>query len=273
MIKFLLVVLSLFFSTMYGNWEEHLRPCQDKEECCSIPEIDFIYLINLKERPNKWKLSLFQLQPYGITPYRFDAINGWKLDPEIFKSVGCPGLHPDIRPGQIGCILSHLSVLKDAYDSGYETIWVMEDDIDVIEDPRQLSTLIRELDALSGDWDILYTDPETKDYYGRRVPCFDIYPRPNFPPQSISYYRRRISINETFQETGMRYGAYSMIIRRAGIKKILDYFTQYRLFMPIDMELFFVPELKQITILRDVVSTLPGIKSDTGLSIEVNDKN
>lgn len=31
-------------------------------------------------------------------------------------------------------MLSHLSVLKDALDSGYETIWVMEDDIHIIQD-------------------------------------------------------------------------------------------------------------------------------------------
>ena len=52
--------------------------------------------------------------------------------------------------GAIGIVLSHLSVLQDAYDSGYETIWVIEDDIQVIQDPRLLSSLIDELDATVG---------------------------------------------------------------------------------------------------------------------------
>ena len=38
--------------------------------------------------------------------------------------------------GAIGIILSHLSVLQDAYDAGYETIWVMEDDVEVLQMPR-----------------------------------------------------------------------------------------------------------------------------------------
>src|SRR5207237_6605093 len=62
--------------------------------------------------------------------------------------------------GAIGCSLSHISVLQDAYDSGYETIWVMEDDVEVLDDPHRLSDLVSELDTLVGPdrWDVLFTD-------------------------------------------------------------------------------------------------------------------
>lgn len=227
-----------------------------------MPGIDFIYMINLKVRPQKWEKSLSQLVPYGIIPYRFDAINGWDLSPAVFESLGCPNLFAGMTPGKNACLLSHLSVLFDAYESGYETVWIMEDDIEVLEDPRQISGLIQELDQLV-DWDILYTDIDTKDFYGNRVPCLAISLRPNFPPKNLEFYLRRIPINETFEEIGMRYGCYSMIIRRSGLKKILDYFTEYRLYWPIDMEFYFIPNLKQIVLTRDIVSTLPGIKSDS----------
>ncbi len=182
-----------------------------------------------------------------------------------------PGLMPGMSAGIKGCLLSFLSVFSDAYHSGYETVWIMEDDIDVVEDPRQLPGLIRELDQLVPDWDILYTDIDTKDFYGKRVPSLAIYPRPNFPPQPLDFYLRKIPVNETFQEIGMRYGCYSMIVRRSGLKKILEYFTTYRLFLPIDLDLLFVPGLKQISLTRDVVSTLPGIKSDTNYHYRAND--
>lgn len=259
--SFLCFLLSI--SILNANWEEHLRPCENKNGPHTMPGVDFIYMINLKVRPQKWEKSLSQLAPYGIIPYRFDAINGWDLDVAVFESLGCPNLAEGMTPGKNACLLSHLSVISDAYESGYETVWIMEDDIDVVEDPRQISTLIQELDQLVGDWDILYTDVDTKDFYGNRVRCLAIYPRPNFPPKSLDFYLRRFSHNETFQEIGMRYGCYSMIIRRSGLKKILDYFTKYRLYLPIDMELFFVPNLKQIVLTRDIVSTLPGIKSDS----------
>jgi GR25 family glycosyltransferase involved in LPS biosynthesis len=261
--RILFAFFLLLFSALHANWEEHLRKCEGKGGDHSIPEIDFIYMMNLKQRPQKWEACLRQLTPYGIDPYRFEAINGWELDEEIFHTLGCPDLHPGMPPGKIGCLLSHLSILHDAYQSGYKTIWLMEDDIEVIEDPRQIPSLIHSLDQLVDDWDILYTDYETKDFFGNRVPCMAIYPRPNLRPKPMRFYLRRIPIDETFLEIGMRYGCYSMIIRRSGIEKILNYFITYRLYLPTDMELFFVPGLKQITLFRDIVSTRPGTPSDT----------
>ena len=127
-----------------------------------MPNIDFIYMINLDQRPEKWAHSIHQLIPYDILPYRFSAINGWEdLTVEIINDVGLKfsmngrGFHGDKLPHfknratsrfitsdrpilctalpeePIGCFLSHLSVLQDAYDRGFETIWVMEDDIEV----------------------------------------------------------------------------------------------------------------------------------------------
>lgn len=261
LIKWILFLLAV--TTLDANWKEMIKPCENKGEGHLFGGVDFIYMINLSVRPKKWERSQTQLASYGIYPYRFDAVNGWDLAPASFAHLGCPELARGMTPGKIGCCLSFLSVFFDAYNSGYETIWVMEDDIDVMEDPRQIPDLIRELDQVAGDWDILYTDIDTKDYFGKRVPCLDIYPRPNFTPLSLEFYRRRIPINENFEEIGMRFGCYSMIIRRAGLEKILRYFDEYQMYLPIDMELFFVPGLKQIVLTRDVISTLPGVKSDT----------
>jgi GR25 family glycosyltransferase involved in LPS biosynthesis len=261
----LAVLLHSFFysSILYANWESHLRKCEGKEGIHSMPEIDFIYMINLQERPEKLEESYRQLRPYGIYPYRFDAINGWKSPKNAFQGLGCPEVFPKMTPGKIACILSHLSVLNDAFLSNYKTIWVMEDDIEVLADPLQLSSLIIALDDLAPDWDILYTDLETKNEFGVRVPCKAILPRPNLIPEPLDFYLRRIPINDTFMEIGMRYGCYSMIIRRSGIEKILEFFKTYRLYLPIDMELFFIKGLKQIVVQNDIVSTRQGIFSDT----------
>jgi GR25 family glycosyltransferase involved in LPS biosynthesis len=157
---------------------------------------------------------------------------------------------------QIGIALNHLSVLQDAYESGYETIWVMEDDIQVIQTPRILSDMIDELDRLVGDWDLFYTDIEMK-LNGKLVPCLAILPRPNFPRQRLTYYLRRRRLSKNFTEIGMRYGSYSMIIRRSGMNKILEYFKKHRIYLPIDMDLGFIPGLKQITCNHEIVSHMP----------------
>ncbi len=268
----LIFLFLMSFSFLQAHWETLLKPCEGRKRNHKIGEIDFIYMINLKERPEKWDTSLKQLLPFGIYPYRFDAINGWKMDKELFQGLGCPELAEGMTPGKVGCLLSQLSVLKDAYDRGFKTIWLMEDDIQVYENPNQLSKLIPALDKLVADWDILYTDPETKGFDGNQVPCLTIRPRPNLLPEPMEFYLRRKSINKTFTEIGMRYGCYSMIIRQSGIKKILDYFTKYRFYLPLDMELFFIPRLKQIVLNKDLISTRPGIPSDTGHSLEENDQ-
>ena len=72
--------------------------------------------------------------------------------------------------------MSHLSILQHAYDAGFETIWVMEDDIQVMRDPRVLSERIDQLDALVGktNWDILFTDRDIRDIMDIINPVFGL---------------------------------------------------------------------------------------------------
>jgi len=126
----------------------------------------------------------------------------------------------------------------------------------LVQDPRIISNLITKLDELADDWDVFYTDIEMK-LNGKLIPSLDISPRPNFPRGQLTYYLRRKRLSETFTEIGMRYGCYSMIIRRSGIKKILDYYKEHGIYLPIDMDLLFIPGLKQITCNYEIVSHLP----------------
>jgi GR25 family glycosyltransferase involved in LPS biosynthesis len=278
--------------------EKYFQRAENKSEGHGMPGIDFIYMINLDERPEKYERTMEALRPYGIFPYRFSAVNGWKLSFEALDNLGVmyqPGTaegpiasvfrHVDgkeymsfeimkeptvsyychsMSRGAIGCLLSHLSVLQDAYDSGYNTIWVMEDDIKVVSDPRELSLLMGVLDTLAPDWDIFFTDPESKSADGNRVYCGGIRPRPNFPYQPLSYYVNRTYLTEDIVKLGLRFGSYSMIIRRAGIKKILDYFKAYKLFFPYDMEYFFPPNIRLFSCTRDIVTVIAGGISDNG---------
>ncbi len=305
MTKFRLVKITFWIVGLLSNTllnaegiEKYFKPAGNKSSGHGMRNIDFIYVINLDVRPEKYQNTMDALKPYGIFPYRFSAVNGWKLSFEALDNLGVmyqPGTpegpiasvfrHVDgqeypsfevmkepgiayychsMSRGAIGCILSHLSVLQDAYDSGYRTIWIMEDDIRVASDPRELSSLIQVLDGLAPDWDVLFTDPETKGSDGNRVYCGGIRPRPNFPYQSLAYYVNRTYLNGDIVKMGLRFGSYSMIIRRSGIKKILDYFKTYKLFFPYDMDNFFPPDIKLFASTRDIVTTIAGGISDNG---------
>lgn len=261
--------------------------------------IDFIYMINLDQRPEKFSLSCERLAPYGIYPFRFSAVNGWELSLETINDVGVR-LEPWMDRGQwgtfypqegdgspqhevvnaigknyfchcmskgaIGIVLSHLSILQDAYDSGYETIWVMEDDIKIVQDPQILPFLIDRLDALVGreGWDLLFTDRDTLNNQGNPVPCTAFAWRPNFTPRNPLKFGLREDVGSDFRRIGARYGAYSMIVRRSGIKKLLDFFKNYQIFLPYDMDFTLPNNIQLYTVLQDVVTTQPGAPSDNG---------
>jgi len=230
----------------------YLKRAENKPQPNGIRNVDFIYVISLDKK--RFSRTARQLSQYSILPYRFEAVEGFALAQEIIDQLGTPTFCEEMSRKQLGIIVSHLSVLQDAYESGYETIWVMEDDVEVIQNPRVLSGLIDELDGFVRDWDLLYTDIESKDRRGKLVPRFAITPRPNFPRQRLAYYSRRKRLSSNFTEIGMRYGSYSMIIRRSGIKKILNHFEKYRIYLPYDLDLYLVPELKQISCTHEVVS-------------------
>lgn len=277
---------------------DHFKIPMDKSSSHQMKGIDFIYMINLDERPEKYNRSMDQLAPYGIVPYRFSAVNGWELTLESLNTLGVeyqPWMRQQLMgtcylpedqgeprheilqvPGRnyychcmsrgaIGIALSHLSVLNDAYNSGYETIWVMEDDIQVIQDPHLLSDLIENMDIILGKegWDILFTDFDTKNQRGEYVPCMGAAFRPNFSPVDNNRFLERIDISLDFRKIGARYGAYSMIVRRSAMKKILD-FMLGGIFLPYDME-FPLPEgIRMYTVRKDIVSTQPNALSDNG---------
>lgn len=287
--------------SLFGDLSQFFKQAPDKTGNHAMRNIDFIYMINLDQRPEKFAKSIAQLHPYGIDPYRFSAVNGWELSLETINQVGVqlkPGMETGgkgtyypidgdgtpqhgivdkegisyfchcLSQGAIGIVLSHLSILQDAYDSGYETIWVMEDDIQVLQDPHKISDLIDRLDAILGKdkWDILFTDKDTKNREGNYVPCRSYAWRPNFTPTNPKRFASNpLPIRNTpFFRVNARYGAYSMIVRRSGMKKILDFFKTYQIFLPYDMDYYLPSDMRLFGVYSDIVSTQIQAPSDNG---------
>ncbi len=296
-------MISLFLLSLQSlsaeGIEAYFKQVTDKSSCRSINHVDFIYMINLDERPEKFASCIEQLAPYGINPCRFSAVNGWKLSYEAIEQLGVKyarGMKKDLwgttyeskdgtpshevmhksgrtyfchcmSRGAIGICLSHLSILQDAYNSGYQTIWVMEDDIQVLQNPHCLSQLIEKLDKLTSKegkkWDILFTDQDTKNQQGNYVPCSSFARKPNFSPRNTERFSKRVEY-PSFRRIGARYGAYSMIVRRSGMEKILKFMKQYKIFLPYDMEFYLPEDIVMFAVTQDVVSTQPRALSDNG---------
>lgn len=298
-IHFLLLLLLLCSrQTLVGAVFDHLVKANGKGSNHSMKNIDFIYVLNLDHRPEKFKMCMDQLNPYDIYPYRFPAIYGKKLPIEIINDVGVkcgPGMDTNLMAtyyyadkdgnirydhetfsdesktyfchcmglGPIAITLSHLSILKDAYDSGYRTVWIMEDDVQLIGNPRRLSKKIAQLDSLTKKkWDILFTDQDTKNQRGEYVPCRGCAQRPDFTPKNPDKFAMRQRVGKNFMKVGARYGAYSFIIRRSGMRKILDFYAKHNIFLPYDMENILPSDIELYTVVEDIVSTIPNALSD-----------
>lgn len=291
-------------SVSLDSLERHLKRAPAKGDRSSMRNIDFIYMINLDTRPEKYALARRYLEVYGIRPYRFSAVNGWELSKSALADVGVkfrPGMTPLLAttypaevdetiqsheltaegdrtyfvhcmaPGAIGCSLSHISVLQDAYESGYQTIWVMEDDIEVLADPHRLSDLVSELDAVVGAdrWDVLFTDVDYRTGPGEYVtahgaakrPDLDCRPEVRFSEQ----YTKTAEINDRFRMIAARFGTTSMVIRRSGIARLLAFFKTRHIYLPHDMDNHLPDGIQRYGLTFDLVTNMLHSISDIGV--------
>ena len=254
--------------------EKHIKIIKNKiAQRTFIKPIDYIYIINLDLRPEKMERSNFQLNNFGIFPCRFPAIYGWTLSQNVFDDIGLKFLppmdfqfdrqiffhmesdqtgqperldsssygktcvHKGTSAGSLGGSLSHLSCMQDAYVSGYQTIWILEDDFTLTDDPHLLTHYIDRLDSLTNkNWDALYTDD---DHYFPIQEEKVFHLRPDRPKVEHKYEHSPLDYD--FFKIGGRWQLHSVIYRRSGIRKILNYIKQIGLFHTLDIELNFTP--------------------------------
>jgi glycosyl transferase, family 25 len=124
---------------------------------------DGVLVINLDERPDRWRDALKELAPYLDIwqPHRLPAIKGVALNgfgrPPLFR-----GRRRDKTwAGRAGCVLSHRQAIAHAAGMGWRSVLILEDDIHLGEDFAQVSEKLAEVLEFQS-WDICYlgfTDP------------------------------------------------------------------------------------------------------------------
>ena len=150
---FLLSII-LRFQDLLGYLHKHetpitkyLTPIHITEEKSGLDLIDCLYVINLDRRPEKWQKMAALFSEKGLHPNRVSAVDGWMIPKSVQKEVAGP--YPvNLSPGHFGCLLSHLSVLKDAHTRGFNYIWVFEDDVEFKVDAGIIPGILHELNTL-----------------------------------------------------------------------------------------------------------------------------
>ena len=135
----------------------------DVEHACLVPGIDLE-----KKKP---------FFDYEVFPWKIDSDNSWYNRP--------------LKKGEVGCMLSHIDVLKQAYDEGLDYVLILEEDF---SKKRKLDLSVIPKDY---QWDILFL--------GRNPVSDDIE-----------------IINDELVVPGYSYCTHAILYRRSGIERILQ---------------------------------------------------
>lgn len=124
-----------------------------------MDNISKIYIINLKERTDRWKDCLTQLQKYNINNYeRFCAIrpNLEEIDPIHYEKNNLK-IDKKYIIGALGCKLSHIEIIKNAKKNSYKQILILEDDFLLCENfIQKYNKIYSDIHKKKLDIDILY---------------------------------------------------------------------------------------------------------------------
>ncbi|MCI5051978.1 MAG: glycosyltransferase family 25 protein [Simkaniaceae bacterium] len=290
----------LTFLSIEAKVQDYFKQINNKTKGHSFGCINFVYMINLDHRTEKYQMTMDQLAPFGIKPFRFSAVNGWRLTTQDLQEIGVKFdktmrrsaisthfLEIDgkevkshellgkvgrtyfchcITRGPIGCYLSHLSILQDAYDSGYEVIWIVEDDIEVMRNPKLLLKYINELNQLVGknQWDLFFTDVDYRIGKNKHLKCVGADFRPNYDTRDQSKFSVDHPVSKNLRRVSSRFGSHSMIWTRAGMKKMLDFSKKYQFYLPYDLDFHLPPGIQIYAVRNDVVTNKLDSISDNG---------
>jgi hypothetical protein len=130
----------------------------------------------------------------------------------------------------------------------------LEDDVEFLEEFQKIPTLLTRLQQFDPDWDIFYTDHDSRRLGGGYNYATELNKREDQYLPPISYFLQREEVVEKITKLRLRYGTYSMIISRKGIATLYDYFTHVYLWSPIDIDLHTIPCIREYASTEEIVT-------------------
>jgi len=118
---------------------------------------DKIYCLNLNCRKDRWEESVREFDKWNISNQieRFTAVDG----STIMNNFA-------INNGELGLIMTHLDILSEAITQKYQTILVVEDDIQFTDGIIQLDHYFK---MLPSDWDMIWFGANHNIHCGNKL--------------------------------------------------------------------------------------------------------
>lgn len=149
--------------------EEQLNEKISETEILVNNVFDNIYCLNLEERKDRWNRVLNQFLELNINVQRWNAISGNQISDDLLQDYNPNGINGEKaseigvveNKNAIGCLLSHIEIIKDAKLKGYKKILIFEDDV-IID--KSINLKIKE--SLKINWKLLYLGASQFDWKG-----------------------------------------------------------------------------------------------------------
>jgi GR25 family glycosyltransferase involved in LPS biosynthesis len=101
------------------------------------------FFINLDSRPDKCDQTCHEIVKHRLGVMRYPAVDGGSVE-----------YYGDLKPGVVGCFLSHKAIISLARENGIESVLILEDDVAFDDD---LNEKFREwYKEVPDNWDMLY---------------------------------------------------------------------------------------------------------------------
>tara|TARA_R110000744_G_scaffold322808_1_gene428758 strand:+ start:70 stop:1431 length:1362 start_codon:yes stop_codon:yes gene_type:complete len=170
-------------------------------------KLDQVYVINLNT-PEDEIIKKIQEVNWNeeIEYYVYPAVDGWDLN----KSNNVPNFriadwwkidsensfhNREVKPGEMGCTLSHLKIIKEAFEEGYKNILILEEDFVY----KGKFPTIKELKLIPNEASMVYLD--RNQLWGND---------------------REERINKYITKVGYTYNNHAYIVTRKGMEEILN---------------------------------------------------
>jgi glycosyl transferase family 25 len=166
----------------YTNWDgrttdrfiedEEFQKLFDSKKFNINDYFDKIYCLNLERNSEKWQKVNLQFKELNINVDRFLGIDGNNITDDEFKEISNRKIS-EIDSSKLGlienkyalgCLMSHIEIIKEAKSAGYKRILIFEDDV-ILSD--EFSERISQINKLN--WELLYLGASQFNWSGVKV--------------------------------------------------------------------------------------------------------
>ena len=173
--------------------------------------IQKIFVINLKERDDRWEQIRLDFLDTQLELTRWNAINGKKLTDKEFANLTTSTCKNICSPSMVGCWLSHYTLWKHIVNNKISRALILEDDAYPLKNfKKQLLKLWKQIPQ---DWDMVYLG-----CYGSCENTTAI----NMCLKMV-HTQENVYINKNVIRPGFPIGAHAYMLSLKGAKKLINH--------------------------------------------------